>query len=227
MAKKLSLAVLPIPNVVFYPHTALPVYVTEPVYVRMIRECIDSGQLLAVSLAEPVDPMSPKTKYHPKDICGVGRPLLLEENSDGSIKILIRGITRARLGNVTQNLPYLIFEAEELNDVAESFTFNQEDVSRLSEILTRWLGRNIVDSVDRDTFLQSLSSVYHVVDYTCMFLIHNPEMRQMLLESQSLAERIQVLNSLLQGEDPWQEDPSVVQALKVYETIEYTSAVAH
>ena len=225
--ENLRLPVLPIPNIVLYARTSLPIYILEPVYIEMIKNCIKENTPLAVSKACEANRSGIKGRFTPSDICGYGRPIILEENVDGTLKVLIKAVGRVRLLSVEQNLPYLIYEAEAFNDRVESEQLHGPQIQNLKKLLDNWLEINILDSFERETFIKSLTSIYHVIDYICMFLVQDPELRQLLLENNSLFERVQLLNSLFEKPSQFEESSLVVSAIKSYEEIEKTSRVAH
>lgn len=222
-----QIAVLPIPNVVFFPYTSLPVYIVEPVYAQMIKDCVDKGKEVAISKALNLEHLNMKGRYSPSKICGAGTPIILNETDDGTLKILIKGSRKVKLINVEQNLPYLIYQAEVFPDKIESEKFHGPQIENLKTLLDNWLLESVPDSFERESFNKSLSSIYHVVDYICMFLVHDPELRQLLLENNSMFERIQLLSSLFNNPHQFSERPIVVDAIKCYEEIEKTSRVAH
>ncbi|PIK13813.1 LON peptidase substrate-binding domain-containing protein [Halobacteriovorax sp. JY17] len=223
----LKLPVLPIPNVVLYARTSLPIYILEPVYIDMIKTCIKENTPLAISKAFEIDRHSLRGRYSPSTICGYGRPIILEENIDGTLKVLIKAIGRVRLLNIEQNLPYLIYQAEIYCDRIESEKLHGPQIQNLKKLLDNWLEINILDSFERETFTNSLTSIYHVIDYICMFLVQDPDLRQLLLENNSLFERVQLLNSLFEKPSQFEESSIVVSAIKRYEEIEKTSRIAH
>ncbi|MBK22417.1 MAG: hypothetical protein CME70_00305 [Halobacteriovorax sp.] len=223
-----KVAVLPIPDLVFFPGTSLPLYVVEPVFIRMIRECVDQNMLVGISMAEPLVYIYGHRRPSPKNICGIGKPIILEELYDGTLKVLIKGFGRVKLEQVQQNLPYLIYECEEYNDQPELNGFIADDkIERLKGLLDSWILETITDSVEREHFQENISSMKQVVDYISMFLIQDHEMRQLLLENTSLNERIQMLDTLLKGPVPFLEDTTAVQAIKSFEILEKTAKVGH
>jgi uncharacterized protein len=226
---KLRIPVLPIPNVVFFPNTSIPILVSEPIYIRMIHECIESGSLMAIAMAQPVQEFSYHVKYSPQKVATMGKPLLIEEKYDGSIKVLIRGVSRVCLEKVVQNLPYLVYEVGPLPDKKEKHAILCEDdkIGRLKSILDQWMAQTIPDSIEREAFSKNLEGLSHIVDYLSMFLIQDADMRQLILENRSLFERIQILSSLLRGKCPKKEDSSVLYAMKDFEDLEYEYKIAH
>lgn len=228
MNRQFTIPILPIPEVVFFPHTVLPIHIEEPIYVKMVKKCVEENGHMGVCLAEPTQSYpGVKVKYVPKKICSIGKPVILEEYPEGGVRIIVKGVVKVRLTNVIQNLPYAIFEAEEISDIKENRVYNQGKIERLNEILSTWLDQNIPDSVERESFKKNLETVHHITDYICMLLIQDPTVKQLLLENHSLYERIQLINSLLKESDPFQEDLLVAQALKNFEHLDQASDYGH
>ena len=223
-----KVAVLPIPDLVFFPGTSLPLYIVEQVFIRMIKECVENNVLVGNSMAEPLVYMLGHRRPSPKNICGVGKPIILEELYDGTLKVLIKGFGRVKLGQVQQSLPYLIYECDEYPDILdENGLMSDSKMERLKGLLDQWVLETIPDSVERENFQENISSVHQIIDYICMFLIQDQEMRQLLLENTSLNERIQMLDTLLKGPTPYFEDASAITAIKNYEILEKTAKVGH
>ena len=180
-------------------------------------------------MAEPVESYSGQIKYRPHMVGTMGRPLIIEEYEDGSIKILVRGLSRVKLESVEQNLPHLIYRVSFLPDLATGGVHRIETgvIDRLRVVLEGWVEDTIPDSLERESFCDSITGLHPIVDYLCMFLIQDAHMRQILLENRYLHERIQIVNSLLPGMRPQHEDLYVLQAIKNFEVLEQTFAVAH
>lgn len=223
------LPILPLPNIVLFPNTVIPMLIVEPTYIKMVKDCLMTDQSIGISMAEPIEELSGPPRYSPQRIATMGKPILLEENEDGSLKILMKGEKRVELLTTEQNLPYLIYKVRILPDLREkqSLTLNSHQIERLRDILHQWVGDTIEDSLERESFFQTLESVHHIVDYLAMFLIGDRHIRQLLLENRSLHERIQILSSLLRGEYPDCEDHLVVNAIKEFEAGEMDHYFVH
>lgn len=229
MSETLVLPILPLPNIVFFPYTALPMIIVESSYVKMIRECIDSDSSLVISMAEPIGTSEEGQHYTPQAICTMGKPMMLEELEDGSIKVLITGQQRVELISVEQNLPYLIYKVRTLPDIKETKMIQLEgpQIERLRNLLNAWIDDTIEDSLERETFLESLDSLHHLIDYVSMYLVNDRSMKQIVLENRSLHDRIQQLSSLLRGDYPDCEDSFVATAMKDFENVEFRSKLVH
>lgn len=223
------MAILPLPNLVFFPNTVIPMLIVEPSYVNMIKDCLITDQCIGISMAEPIEDIPGPTRYTPSRVATMGKPVLLEENDDGSIKIIVRGEERVELLSVEQNIPYLIYKAKVIPDIRDGGTisFETPQISRLKEILSCWVDETIDDSLERESFYDSLETLHHIIDYLSMFMIQDRLMRQIILENRSLQERIQMLSSLLKGEQPECEDFLVAHAMKDFEFGELEQKVMH
>ena len=147
----------------------------------------------------------------------------------GSIKILVKGEKRIELLQVEQNIPYLIYRVRTLPDTRETgpLAFESPQIERLKDLLNNWVDDTIQDSLERESFYQTLESIHHIIDYLSMFMVGDRHVRQLLLENRSLHERIQMLSSLLRGEYPDCEDNLVVSAMKDFESNELDHYYVH
>jgi Lon protease-like protein len=229
MSTTFNLPILPLPNIVFFPHTALPMIIIEPSYIKMVRDCIASDGSLVISMAEPIGSSEEAQHYTPQAIATMGKPMMLEELEDGAIKVLITGQHRVELMAVEQNLPYLIYKVRLLPDIKETKLMELEgpQIERLRSLLNSWIDDSIDDSLERESFLESLDSLHHLIDYVSMYLISDRSMKQIVLENRSLHDRIQQLHSLLRGSYPDCEDSLVAIAMKDFESVELRSKLVH
>lgn len=212
--EKFNLAVLPIPDMVLHPCTMAPIYVIEPSYIEMIKNCVEKKVALGVVIANP-------TTEH--TVCTLTAPTILEEKNNGEISVLLQGVGRAKLEKLVQHLPWPVFEASSYEDRPETMLYDTEQVDRLSKILNGWLYTQIDETEERERFLATIKTVDHIIDYICMLILKDIEMREVVLASDSLAERIKMLNLLLKDENPYEEDDVVLKVLKKYDHLQKTS----
>ena len=231
--KKKIIPVLPVPNIVFFPNTALPLYIEEPSYIKLVRDCVESQGVMAISLAQPVaiskkhNQFLNRVQYRPSYICGVGKPMIIEEFGEKAIKVLIKGTGKIELLNLTQNLPYPAFEAKYIEEKGLASGFSNNLVERINSILREWININVGDSLEREAFFKGLTSVDHILDYVCMLLIQDRDIRQFMLETNSLYEKIHIINLLLTDASPLRENKTMVKALKHFEIVDKIARVSH
>ncbi len=122
------IAIFPIPNSVCFPGTVFPLHVFEPRYRTMIKDCLKSGQLLAIahtqkvlreskssgSLQEVLQ--SNQTTYKPCSVFSAGRCELLDTLDDGRMYLQVHLESRFIAMNEIQTLPYNVFECKLIED---------------------------------------------------------------------------------------------------------------
>ncbi len=111
---RFDVAVFPIPDAVLFPGTTLPLHIFEERYGRMLEDLRAKGWPLAISLVEP-EPSSAH-EYRLNTICGAGSVQVFKEYGDGRSDILVHGTQRVKLLSFVQREPYLIMEAEAIDE---------------------------------------------------------------------------------------------------------------
>jgi len=100
------IAVFPLPNVVFFPHTNLPLHIFEPRYCEMVKETIENRQMIGMFLLQP----GWQDDYHgnpPIFSVGCAGELTHVENlPKGRFNIVLRGLNRVRALETVQEIPY-------------------------------------------------------------------------------------------------------------------------
>jgi Lon protease-like protein len=95
-----SAPVFPLPNVVFFPDTFLPLHVFEPRYRGMVEDALAGERLIAIVLAREVRPPGEPPAMHP--IGSLGRVEIVETLEDGRFMILLRGLARVVFGRLEE-----------------------------------------------------------------------------------------------------------------------------
>jgi Lon protease-like protein len=105
-APKNPVPVFPLPNVVLFPHTAIPLHIFELRYRTMIRESLSAERLLTLALLKPgwEDDYRGSPEFH-----SVGCLARIEDvqwlpNDCYDLKVV--GLARVRIGRVAREYPY-------------------------------------------------------------------------------------------------------------------------
>jgi len=140
------LPVLPLGQLVVYPHVVLPLALTDPRAVQLIDEVIqgDKRLLLAVVKAaggiEPpegaVMATMPDQLY---DIGTLGAVVRMLKLGDGSVRVMVQGLERARLQGVSQGERYLMADyqplAENLLEDARTEALKRDGIAQFSRVI--------------------------------------------------------------------------------------------
>lgn len=98
-------AVFPLPDVVLFPHTALPLHIFELRYRTMVREALSAGRLLTLAVLKPGrDPRDRSPEYHALGC--LARINDVEWLPNDCYDLRVVGITRVRIGRPVTEYPY-------------------------------------------------------------------------------------------------------------------------
>jgi hypothetical protein len=100
------LPLFPLPNIVFFPHTRLPLHVFEPRYRQMVTDAMDSDHRFGIVLLKPgweADYFGAPSTYELGTLGTIEQAVPLE---DGRFNILVRGDVRIRILGEVSRVPY-------------------------------------------------------------------------------------------------------------------------
>ena len=100
------LPVFPLPNVVFFPKTYLPLHIFEPRYRRMVADVTMGGQCIAMALLK--EGWEPDYYGNPAiypALC-IGRIVSVQPLPDGRSNILLQGLERCEISEEHLDKPY-------------------------------------------------------------------------------------------------------------------------
>jgi len=200
----MEIPIFPLPNVVFFPHTLLPLHIFEPRYRQMLADCLAGDRRLAVVLLRP----GWEAEYYGRpavySVAGTGEIVASERLPDGRSNILLKGLGRIMIeGEVPSPKPYRIARASWLDEVYPSG--GEDELEPQVDHLRRLCG-DLLGALPEPVpaFLEILTqrdspSVF--VDRVSSLVVPEPEERQRLLElsdvQQRIAEVIAVLETLV------------------------------
>lgn len=112
-----AVPVFPLPNVVFFPGTKLPLKIFEPRYLKMIDDIRVSEQMVAIALLDRSTLVDPGGDPQIHKIAGLGRLTRIEKLPNGLLNIELFGLTRVRiLDEIPSDKPYRIARVEPLRE---------------------------------------------------------------------------------------------------------------
>ena len=194
-----ELAVFPLPRVVFFPGTSLPLRIFEPRYQAMMKDCIAKGRMaMAVTLLKPGFEADYEGRPEMHDVCTLGRIERYQELPDNHYDLVLCGLTRVRLAELPeQGLPYRRARAEVLDGKQRSEAVTRDAVTTL--LSTASMAAAAIRRTHPDFSLGVTPSdrPHHIVDTLADRLVALPEARQELLETLDLPERVHALTGHL------------------------------
>lgn len=190
------LPVFPLPNVVFFPKTYLPLHIFEPRYRQMVADATIDGQCIAMALLK--EGWEPDYYGNPAiyPILCVGRIVSVQPLSDGRSNILLQGLERCEIHEEHFEKPYREATVRVKPKLSEEGL--AADVRRaLIEVLGRYLHTR-EDSTAWQGFFREEVSDDVLVNTLSTYLECTPLEKQFLLEADGLHQRARRLNDLIQ-----------------------------
>jgi ATP-dependent Lon protease len=115
------LPVLPLGQLVVYPHVVLPLALTDPRAVQLIDEVIQGEKRLLLGVVKPAGGIEPSEGAvmatlpdQLYDVGTLGAVVRMLKLGDGSVRVMVQGLERARLQDTTQGERYLTAEYQPL-----------------------------------------------------------------------------------------------------------------
>ncbi len=126
----------PLPNIVFFPNSLLPLHVFEPRYRQMLEDIIDSERIIGMVLLKP----GWEKNYHDNpeifSVGCMGRIINIEVEKDGRSNIVLYGLKRVRIVEILHDAPYRLARVNLMEDTPG--TNEEGHQKRINELISRW-----------------------------------------------------------------------------------------
>ncbi|MBZ0115873.1 MAG: LON peptidase substrate-binding domain-containing protein [Sandaracinaceae bacterium] len=194
-----ALPVFPLPRVVFFPGTRLPLHVFEPRYRQMMQDCLEHGpRAMAVALLAPGWEEDYEGRPAIHTIAGAGRIIEHERRPDGRYDLALYGAARVRLEELPPDgLPYRRARATIVADRMPHADAVQRALTPLVATASAIAGRVRERYPAFDLGISASTPSTLVADRIADRLIADPETRQALLEQADLKVRLALLQDAL------------------------------
>jgi len=194
-----SYAVLPLRDIVVFPHMVVPLFVGREKSVRALEEVMaNDTQILLSSQIDPADD-DPATDgiYRVGVLANV---LQLLKLPDGTVKVLVEGVRRVRISEYVENDAFFEARAEALEEMPGDPTTTQALLQTVSEEFARYakVRKNIPD--EALAAVGEAEDAARLSDLVSGHLGLDVEHKQELLETLSVSERLEKVYGLMQGE---------------------------
>src|ERR1044071_9759407 len=92
--------VMTLPNATLFPAALLPLYIFEPRYRQMLADALATHRMFSVAMQRPGC-----TRESPSPIAGLGLIRVSVRHKDGTSHLILQGLVRVELEQVTQYKP--------------------------------------------------------------------------------------------------------------------------
>lgn len=190
-----EVAVMTLPHVTFFPQALLPLHIFEPRYRAMLRDALDTHRLFAVA---GLDPKKAKTDaFEPAyRVATVGIVRACQDRDDGTSHLLLQGLTRVEFTDMIGEEPYRRMRIRPLaSEAGASDEDNLRRRAQLSRLLATRLRLGGGEEAGQLTkFLRTIEDPETFVDLAAFNLCGDARLKQRLLETLSVRERLALLS---------------------------------
>lgn len=199
---KEELPLLPIRDIVVYPFMILPFFVGRESSIQAVDHALtktDRLILLASQKDMKAESPSPDEIY---ELGTVAMIMRMRKLPDGRIKILVQGLTKARITEFSQENPYFVCKLAKVSDVAveESNVAVMALMRNIREQLEKVINLGKVLSPDILMILEDIKDPGRLADLVASNLNLHVAEAQMILEILDPVERLHRINDILSRE---------------------------
>ncbi len=198
-SSKLLLPLLPLRDIVVFPHMVAPLFVGREKSVNALSDAMnkDKNVFLATQIKAGID------NPGEQDISGVGtigKVLQLLRLPDGTVKALVEGKTRARISRFIDNKDFFQVELKKIHTPelphaeGEALSRSIQDGFEQYAKLNKSISKELISNVS------AITDPSQVADTVAAHFSFKIEDKQRLLETVSLSDRIALLLSLIKME---------------------------
>jgi ATP-dependent Lon protease len=196
------LPLLPVRDIVIYPFMILPLFVGRESSIQAVEHALNqSDRLILLASQKDISAEHPD----PSEIYDLGTVAMImrmRKLPDGRVKILVQGLSKARIIDFEQSQPYFTTKLEKIEDA--NTDFDNVAINALMRNIREQLERVItlgkVLSPDILTVLEDITEPGRLADLVASNLNLHVAEAQMILETLDPIERLHKINDILTRE---------------------------
>jgi ATP-dependent Lon protease len=199
LTEQTTLPLLPLRDVVVFPHMVIPLFVGRPKSIKALEAAMEQGKsiMLAAQKAAAKDEPSASDIY---EIGCVANILQMLKLPDGTVKVLVEGAQRARINHISDSPTHFIADLTPINsevgDDSEVEAMRRAIVQQFDQYVK--LNKKIPPEILAS--LAGIDDAGRLADTVAAHLPLKLEQKQVILEIFNVAKRLEHLLGQLEGE---------------------------
>jgi ATP-dependent Lon protease len=197
--KKMTVPLLPLRDVIIFPHMVVPLFVGREKSINALEECVAKKSDLFLVAQRSATTVSPGEK----DIFSVGTIgtiLQILRLPDNTVKVLIEGKRRARILDYTENERMIEAQIEEIADAPENTVELEALIRSLKATFENYVKLNKRIPPEMLMSVSTIEDPSRLADLVVAHLNLKLEDKQEILEIAEPSKRLEKLLQLMQGE---------------------------
>ena len=199
MSTKYKLPLLPLRDVVIFPHMVAPLFVGREKSIRALEEAMktDKKILLSAQIDAKTNDPGPKDIYH---IGTVGTIVQMLRLPDGTVKILVEGVSRAKLLSFDEENKFFNVEVEDLVEKTMSDVETNAIMRSLIEAFEDYTKLNKKVPTETLVTISAIEDASKLSDTIASHLTFKLSDKQEVLECLDCSKRLEMLFEKIQSE---------------------------
>ncbi|ACL30271.1 endopeptidase La [Buchnera aphidicola] len=198
-SERITIPVLPLRDVVIYPHMVIPLFVGRQKSIKCIETSMNNDKkimLIAQKEASKDEP-TPKDLF---DIGTISAILQMLKLPDGTVKVLIEGLQRAHIKNLTNNGEHFIAEVELISS-SNLLDKNQEVLIRTTmNQFESYIKLNKKIPLEILNVLNNIKNSEKLADTIAAHMPLKLNDKQSVLEIRNINDRLEFLMAIMESE---------------------------
>ena len=195
---KLKMPMIPLRDVVIFPNTVSTLFVGREKSIFSLEDALRANKKIFLVAQKSPGNESPQLKDLP-EIGTISTLLQMIKLPDGTVKILVEGLQRAKLNKITTDKGYFA-EIEKIEELVEDSKYEQDLLATIKNQFTEFVSVSRKVSHEIINQVQSMANLSKAVDVIASNIHLSVKDKQMILEKENPSERGEALSGLLEAQ---------------------------
>src|SRR6184192_165766 len=195
----LRVPLLPLRDIIVFPHMVVPLFVGRQKSIRALEEAMNKQKFILLAAQKDAKTNDPAEDdiYRVGTLGTVVQLLLLP---DGTVKVLVEGKKRARVGRYLENADYFLVEAEPIEEVCDATTEVEALIRSVNSTFENYVKLNKKIPPEMIMSVASIEDPARLADTIVAHLGIKLEDKQTLLEITNPSERLEKVLGFMRSE---------------------------
>ncbi len=189
-----ELPVLPSEDLVLFPHMVVSWVVEQPNLVKLVDDALATDRTVAVICTKKAEDKKPFS-YH--KVGTVGLILRMAKNEEGHARLIVQGVTRVRLLEITEEEPYVKAKVEPVQNIDSHEIETQALVVNVRQVFSKVLELSPNLSKELGMMIMSVDDSGTLADVVISHLNISTDDKQAVLEALDVKERLKAALRIL------------------------------
>jgi len=198
-ADPITLPLLPLRDVVVFPHMVIPLFVGRPKSIKALEAAMEQGRQIMLVAQKAAGKDEPKADDM-FDVGCVSSILQMLKLPDGTVKVLVEGVQRANTTRITEDLEYFVGEVVPVQAEADATPEIEALRRAVTQQFDQYVKLNKKIPPEILTSIAGIDDPGRLADTIAAHLPLKLEAKQAVLDLFSVAKRLEKLLELLEHE---------------------------